>query len=92
MRNLLKVSSELETEYKKLKNEKKFVSEADKQRIIEEYKESPELMEKIIAQFAEGYQSHKERIKAKMLAADLDTTILYSSDEESKANDNPLHH
>lgn len=79
----------MENEYKRLKNEKATVSEADRQRIIKEYKESPKLAEKIIMQFFEGYQSHKEKVKAKMLATDLDPSILDSSDEESEAEDDP---
>lgn len=65
------------------------MTEATRQQIIEEYEESPKLTENIIIQFSEGYQSHKERIKAKMLAAGIDTKILDFSDEEDETEDFP---
>lgn len=40
-------------------------------------------------QFGDGYQSARARDKAKLLAADLDPSILDSFDEESEAEDDP---
>lgn len=65
------------------------MTEAARQQIIEEYEESPKLNENIIIQFSEGYQGHKERIKAKMLAAGIDTKILDFSDEKDETEDFP---
>lgn len=86
MRNMLRVTLELEKKYDLLKTEKTTISEADKQRIIEEYQESPELTYKIIFQFIEGCQSHKDKIR-KMLADGLDTNILDSSDDEANSSE-----
>lgn len=72
-----------------MKSQGPTMTEAVKQQIIDEYKESPNLIEKIVLQFFEGYQDHKEKIRAKMIAADLDTKILDSSNDDSEGEDNP---
>lgn len=65
------------------------MTEVSKQWIITEYKASPELTEFVLGQFDEDYQNSKGRMKAKILAADLDPQLLDSSDEESEAEGDP---
>lgn len=65
------------------------MTEAAKQQYIAEYMISLKLKEAVMEQFSDGYQSVKEKDKAKMLAADLDPSILDSSEEESEAEDDP---
>lgn len=91
MMELMRAGDALKEEYNRPKSQVPPMTEAAKQQIIKEYEESPELTEKIIMQFSEGYQSHKERIKAKMLAAGIDTKILDFSDEEDETEDLPPH-
>lgn len=87
--NFIKATSELEKDYEWLKNEKSTISEADKKTIIEEYKNSTELTEAVMKQFAKGYQGTKDKIREKMLAVDLDTTVLDSSDDKDEAKELP---
>lgn len=87
--NLVKSASELDKEFIKLKEEGLPISEANKQKIIDEYKTSPELTDVVLGQFDEGYQHAKAKIKAKMMAAVLDPQLLDSSDEESEAEEDP---
>lgn len=87
MMELIRTGKELEREYTELKMQGPLMTKTTKQQIIEEYKESHELTKKIIIQFSEGYQSYKERIRVKMMVAGLETKILDSLDEESKAED-----
>lgn len=89
MINLVRAASKLEKEFVKLKNKSPTISEADKQKIINEYKTSPELTEAILGQFDEGYQGAKAKIKAKILAAGLEPQLLDSSNEESETEENP---
>lgn len=87
--NFIKATSELEKDYEWLKNEKSTISEAERKTIIEEYKNSTELIEAVMKQFTEGYQGAKDKIRAKMLAIDLDTTVLDSSDDKDEAKELP---
>lgn len=89
MMELMRVGDVLEREYTELKRQGRPMTEAARQQIIEEYKESPELTEKIMVKFSKSYQSHKERIRAKMLAAGLDLKILDSSIEEFEIKEVP---
>lgn len=89
MMSLVKANRALEKELAKLKAQGPPMTEAAKQQLIKEYKISPELIEDVMQQFGDGYQSAKEKDKAKMLAASLDPSILDSLDEEPEAKDNP---
>lgn len=83
--NLVKVASELEKKFIKLKNESLTISKASKQKIINEYKTSSELTEAILSQFNEGYQCAKTKMKAKIMAVSLYPQLFDSSDEKSEA-------
>lgn len=76
----------MEKDYIRLKNERSAISKADRQKIIDETK----LTKVVMSQFSEGYQGAKEKIRAKMLAASLDTKVLDSSDDEDEAKELPI--
>lgn len=54
IKNLVKGASQLEREINNLRAQSKQISEADKQKIIDEYKTSPELIEAVVNQFDKG--------------------------------------
>lgn len=91
MMELRREGETFQKEYDELKIQGPSITETVKLQVIREYEESPELTEKIILQLSEGYQDHKDKIRAKMLAASLDTKILESSNEESEGEKITLH-
>lgn len=86
----MKAHKELEKDYAELKAQGPSMTEAAKHQFIVVYKASPELIEEVMKQFGDGYQSERTRDKAKMLAVDPDPSILDSSDEKSEAENDPL--
>lgn len=80
MMNLIKVGDDLEKDYAELKAQGPPLTEAVRQQIITEYKESPELIEAVIRQLDEGYQDTNTRMRERMRTTGLDPKVLNSSD------------
>lgn len=80
IKNLVKGASQLEREINDLRAQSKHITKANKQKIIDEYKTSPELTRAVVDQFDKGYQLAKAKIKA----AGFDSILLDFSDDEEK--------
>lgn len=89
MMELMRVNRSLEKDYNELKAQRPPMAEETKQKLIIEYRRSPELTEEVLKQYGDKYSSVRAKDKAKMLAAGLDPSILDSSDDESDTKDNP---
>lgn len=89
MMNLLDADKKLKEDYTRIMREGPPLTEALKQQIITEYKESLELTEVIVRQFGEGYQDAKAMMKEKMRTPGLDPKVLDSFDEEDEAEEPP---
>lgn len=84
--SLVKHPAQLENELNDLRAQGQQISEANRQKVIEEYKTSPEQTETVVEQFDKGYQFTKAKIKA----AGFDLVLVgFSDDEGTETKDDP---